>query len=103
MTYDALRRQYTMDAVNLDNLYGSPLPDWDRIEERLARRMPQAPGTGGPNRHTCWLATINRDGSPHVTGIGALWGQRWVLVRDLRGNPGGCGEGCPLWSPPDRR
>jgi hypothetical protein len=27
MTYDALRRQYTMDAVNLDNLYGSPLPD----------------------------------------------------------------------------
>ena len=27
----------------------------------------------GPNRHTCWLATINPDGSPHVTGIGAVW------------------------------
>ena len=35
--------------------------------------MAQAPGTGGPDRHTCWLATINADGSPHVTGIGALW------------------------------
>src|SRR5580692_1666795 len=28
---------------------------------------------GGPDRHTCRPATINRDGSPHVTGIGALW------------------------------
>lgn len=25
------------------------------------------------NRHTYWLATINPDGRPHVTGIGALW------------------------------
>jgi len=33
----------------------------------------QAPGTGGPDRHTCWLATINQDGSPHLTGVGALW------------------------------
>jgi len=63
----------TMDAVNLDNLYGSPLLEWARIESRLARGVTQAPGTGGPNRHTCWLATINRDGSPHVTGVGGLW------------------------------
>jgi hypothetical protein len=33
----------------------------------------QAPGSGGPDRHTSWLATINRDGSPHVTGVGSLW------------------------------
>ena len=32
-----------------------------------------APGTGGPDRHSAWLATINADGSPHVTGIGAQW------------------------------
>ena len=32
-----------------------------------------APGTGGPDRHSCWLATIDADGSPHVNGIGALW------------------------------
>ena len=38
--------------------------------------MSQAPGTGGPDRHTSWLATVNHDGSPHVTGVGALWFQR---------------------------
>jgi hypothetical protein len=31
-----------------------------------------AGGTGSPDRRTCWLATSNPDGSPHVTGIGAL-------------------------------
>jgi hypothetical protein len=35
--------------------------------------LPQAPGTGGPNRHTTWIATIDEDGSPHVTGIGSGW------------------------------
>src|SRR5882724_9637371 len=62
-----------MDATNLDEIYGTPLLDWTRIAARLDDGVSQVPGTGGPNRHTCWLATINRDGSPHVTGIGALW------------------------------
>src|SRR6476659_5132561 len=62
-----------MEARNLDNIYGSPELDWTRIEARLGEGMTQAPDTGGPNRHTCWLATINADGSPHVTGVGALW------------------------------
>ena len=62
-----------MEATNLADIYGSPLLDWARIAARLAEGMTQAPDTGGPNRHTCWLATINEDGSPHVTGIGALW------------------------------
>ena len=62
-----------MDAKNLADLYGTPLLDWGRVEARLAAGVHQAPGTGGPNRHTCWLATINDDGSPHVTGVGALW------------------------------
>lgn len=62
-----------MEATNLADLYHSPLLDWSRIETRLNAGLSQAPGTGGPDRHTCWLATINPDGSPHVTGIGALW------------------------------
>jgi PPOX class probable F420-dependent enzyme len=62
-----------MEATNLADLYQTPLLDWARIETRLGAGLSQAPGTGGPNRHTCWLATINPDGSPHVTGIGALW------------------------------
>jgi len=62
-----------MKATNLADLYNSPLLDWSAIESRLRAGLSQAPGTGGPNRHTCWLATINPDGTPHVTGIGALW------------------------------
>src|SRR5438128_3596562 len=62
-----------MVATNLAALYGLPPLDWSRIEARLGEGVTQAPDTGGPNRHTCWLATINPDGSPHVTGVGALW------------------------------
>ena len=62
-----------MKATNLAGLYELPPFEWATIESRLARGVTQAPGTGGPDRHTSWLATINRDGSPHLTGVGALW------------------------------
>ena len=62
-----------METKNLADLYGTPNLEWDRITARLAAGFPQAPGTGGPNRHTCWLTTINADGSPHMNGVGALW------------------------------
>jgi PPOX class probable F420-dependent enzyme len=62
-----------VDAVNLAGLYDLETLDWSRIQQGLAAGIPQAPGTGGPNRHTCWLSTINPDGSPHVAGVGALW------------------------------
>jgi PPOX class probable F420-dependent enzyme len=62
-----------MDATNLADLYDLPILDWSTIQDRLDAGIPQAPRSGGPNRHTCWLTTINADGSPHVTGVGALW------------------------------
>ena len=62
-----------MEATNLADLYHLPLLDWSAIRAGLEAGLSQAPGTGGPDRHTCWLATINPDGSPHVTGVGALW------------------------------
>ena len=62
-----------MEAINLAGLYHLPLLDWALIGTGSAKGLTQAPDTGGPNRHTCWLATINADGSPHVTGVGALW------------------------------
>jgi len=62
-----------MDITNLADLYQLPIVEWTTIEDRLAQGVTQAPGTGGPDRHTSWLATINSDGSPHVTGVGALW------------------------------
>ena len=69
-------------ARNLADLYHLPLMDWAAIEARLDQGVTLAPDTGGPNRHSCWLATINPDGSPHVTGIGALWveGTFWFVT-----------------------
>jgi hypothetical protein len=73
-----------MEAKSLADLYGLPLLDWARIEARLDEGLTQAPDTGGPNRHTSWLTTIDEDGSPHVTGVGALWveGTFWFETGD---------------------
>ncbi len=73
-----------MKATNLADLYKLPLMDWARIEARLEEGVTQAPETGGPNRHTCWLATINPDGSPHVNGVGVMWvdGVFWFETGD---------------------
>jgi len=62
-----------MDAKNLADLYDLAPLDWAPIRARLVAGITQAPATGGPDRHTCWLATIDPDGSPHVTGVGAIW------------------------------
>jgi hypothetical protein len=64
---------HIVEATNLAEMYGLAQLDWARIQDRLAEGITQAPDSGGPDRHTCWLTTINPDGSPHVTGIGALW------------------------------
>ncbi len=73
MSSHRIARLSIMESTNLADLYELPLIDWTDIEGRLSGGVSQAPGTGGPDRHTCWLATINRDGTPHVTGVGALW------------------------------
>jgi hypothetical protein len=73
MTFQPSSPRTPVAARNLADLYDLPLVDWGDIAGRLAEGVSQAPGTGGPDRHTSWLATINLDGSPHVTGVGALW------------------------------
>jgi len=62
-----------MEAKNLAEMYKTPLLEWDAIGAGLGAGVDMVPGSGGPGRHTSWLATINADGSPHVTGVGALW------------------------------
>ena len=85
-----------MEAKNLGDLYDLPLVDWSMVTNRLAEGMTQAPSTGGPDRHTFWLATIDADGSPHVTGIGAIWvddgfwfetGERTRKARNIARDP----------------
>ena len=71
-----------METINLADLYDLAPLEWDPIPARLEAGLTQAPGTGGPNRHSPWLVTINRDGSPHVTGVGITWidGAVWFVT-----------------------
>jgi nitroimidazol reductase NimA-like FMN-containing flavoprotein (pyridoxamine 5'-phosphate oxidase superfamily) len=80
---------------NLDG-YGTPPIAWDRVRDTLASDITQAPDTGGPNRHTLWLTTINPDGAPHVTPVGfvqidGVWyvtsGPRTRKSRNLAADP----------------
>ncbi|MDT5148036.1 MAG: hypothetical protein QOC58_2681 [Mycobacterium sp.] len=59
----------TITQRNLDG-YGAPPIEWAHVKAVLDRRLTQAPSTGGPQRHTMWLTTINPDGSPHVMPVG---------------------------------
>jgi len=61
----------TIKQRNLDG-YGAPTIDWARVKAVLDSRITQGPGTGGPQRHTMWLTTINPDGSPHVRPVGVV-------------------------------
>jgi Pyridoxamine 5'-phosphate oxidase len=60
-----------METTNLDG-YGTPPIAWERVRDVLTSDIMQVPGTGGPDRHTPWLTTINPDGSPHVTPVGIV-------------------------------
>jgi len=62
-----------METRNLAGRYDLAPLDWEPVAARLDEGFEQAPAGGGPDRHTCWLATIDADGRPHVTGVGALW------------------------------
>jgi PPOX class probable F420-dependent enzyme len=61
-----------MEITDLSGDNHLPVAEWDSVAAGFAD-ITQAPGTGGPDRHTCWLATLNPDGSPHVTAVGAQW------------------------------
>jgi hypothetical protein len=45
--------------------------DWAVVAGKLAAGS--APATDAVNSRTTWLSTVNEDGSPHVTVVGALW------------------------------
>lgn len=60
-----------MESINLGAADGLPLVDWRDVLATLdANALPAPHGT---NTRTTWLATINDDGTPHVTAVGALW------------------------------
>src|SRR2546425_2592064 len=60
-------KEADMEDKNLD-IYGhKPIP-WSRALRQLEAQAHEE-GRG----RTCWLATVDPDGSPHVAAVGALW------------------------------
>jgi hypothetical protein len=60
-----------MDSINLGEADGLPPVEWAAVVERLESGA--APTPDAVNSRTTWLCTVNPDGSPHVTAVGALW------------------------------
>src|SRR4030081_151825 len=60
-----------MEITNLGKADGLPPVDWAAVVEKLDAGS--APPPDAVNSRTTWLSTINEDGSPHVTAVGALW------------------------------
>ena len=60
-----------MQIINLGSADGLPPVDWAAVVAGLDAGS--SPTPDAPNSRTTWLATINEDGSPHVTAVGALW------------------------------
>jgi hypothetical protein len=60
-----------MDIINLGEADGLPPVDWAAVVEKLDAGSPPAPDA--LNSRTTWLSTVNDDGSPHLTAVGALW------------------------------
>jgi hypothetical protein len=73
-----------VETINLGARDGLPPVDWSSVVAKLETNAPPAPES--PNAQTTWLATVNEDGSAHVTAVGAIWldGTFWFQTGDTR-------------------
>jgi hypothetical protein len=60
-----------MEIINLGAVDGLPPVNWTTVLDRLDTKA--GPAADAHNARTTWLTTINEDGSPHVTPVGAMW------------------------------
>jgi len=84
-----------METTNLAEAEELPPIEWSRVETEVADLLTHD-DPRSPNRSTFWLTTLNADGSPHVTSVGALWhagscwfqtGARTRKARNVRRDP----------------
>jgi hypothetical protein len=73
-----------MQTINLSAEEGLPPVDWSSIVPKLADDVPPEPDHH--NAKSKWLTTINEDGTPHVTPVGAVWidGTFWFQTGDTK-------------------
>lgn len=71
-----------MEIINLGSADGLPPLDWTEVAAKL--EAGSAPAADAHNARTTWLCTLNDDGSPHLTAVGALWvdGAFWFQTGD---------------------
>jgi hypothetical protein len=83
-----------METINLGASDNLPPVNWEVVVGTLEART--APAVDAHNARTTWLATLNQDGSPHVTAVGAIWlegafwfqtGRRTLKYRNLGRDP----------------
>jgi hypothetical protein len=60
-----------LEIVNLGAKDGLPPVDWPAITAKLDAGS--APAPDAHNARTTWLVTVNEDGGPHATAVGAVW------------------------------
>ena len=60
-----------MEIINLGAADGLPPVNWAIVAENLDTGS--APAPEAHNSRTKWLVTLNEDGSPHITAVGAIW------------------------------
>ena len=72
-----------MEIKNLGEADGLAAIDWSLVAAQLAD-LSIHDDPRSPSRATFWLTTLNADGSPHVTSVGALWhaGAGWFQTGD---------------------
>src|SRR5436190_8448422 len=73
-------RRSAMETINLGVEDGLPPVDWSAVVDKLDHNS--APDPDAHNARTKWLTTVNEDGSPHVTAVGAIWLDGAFLVPD---------------------
>jgi hypothetical protein len=67
----AARKGTAVEIINLGAGDGLPPVDWRAVVGKLDEGS--APAPDAHNARTTWLTTLNEDGSPHVTAVGAIW------------------------------
>jgi hypothetical protein len=73
-----------MESTNLAVAEGLPTIEWSQVESQL-NSVRDGDDPRSPDRVTFWLTTLNADGSPHVTSVGAMWhaGSVWFQTGDV--------------------
>jgi hypothetical protein len=61
-----------MKAKNIDNPSQQPVQDWSNVTAQLDKGDFMSLDNR-PSHYTTWLTTLNPNGSPHVTAVGAVW------------------------------